>query len=169
MREMVICTGNWKSAGDRVRCCSSVSLRGQGSRRSVAGARESGLAQKAASLPQGLPVRAGPFFGRRVITDWLFFLCCAAFNRQSGAGVPGQTQHAWADAHSQRAGLSWPCPRSICPPRAHTSHTWRAAERSARNRAAGKKSESPSGLGEGGTWNEAVEVRMATGQEERSC
>lgn len=82
----------------------------------MVGAMESGQAQKAVSLPQGLPVRAGTFFGRGVITEWLFFLCSAVFNRQSGVGVPGQTQHAWADAHSQPCRPLLALPREPLPP-----------------------------------------------------
>lgn len=61
MREAVIFTGNRKSARDRVTCCSSVSLRGRGRWRSVAGALQSGLAQKAVSLPPDPTCMGRPF------------------------------------------------------------------------------------------------------------
>lgn len=56
MREAVIFTGNRKSAGDRVTCCSSVSLRGRGRWRSVAGG---GPAEWAG--PEGCVLAPGPY------------------------------------------------------------------------------------------------------------
>lgn len=144
---------------------------------SVAGARQRRLAQKAVSSPQGLPVRAGTFFGKHVITEWLLFLCCAVFNRQSGAGVPGQTQHAWADTHSpfrrpllaltQEHFALWPIPPT-------PGDAWRTAVCRSQEAGCREKGNQFLGCGRGspgfgGTWHEAADVRTVTGQAEGNC
>lgn len=104
-----------------------------------------------------------------MITEWLFSLCFAVFNRQSGVGVPGQTQHAWADALSQlcRPLLARPqehlLPSGPYLPHLESSRVQVLATWVQRGRV------NPFlGCGEGGTWNEAVDVRMPTRRTEGS-